>query len=106
MTTATEEVSVIEGLDSMPAKNSQLFRLVNEEIRSLSTATIDDYDFVCECNDCACAKVMRMNAQEYEGMLGDPTLFATVPGHEQKGPQDVIGRNERFVLLRRRTGRN
>jgi hypothetical protein len=96
-TTATER-SVVEGIESTDDENSQLFRSVNERIEHLSEAVVGDFDFVCECNDSTCTKVMRMSAQEFQILRSDSSLFAVVPGHEEF--EDVAGRTERYVLIR------
>jgi hypothetical protein len=96
-TTATDR-GVVDGMESTVDENSQLFRSVNERIEHLSEAVVGDFDFVCECNDSTCTKVMRMSAEEFQNLRSDSSLFAVVPGHE--GFEDVAGRTQRYVLVR------
>jgi hypothetical protein len=79
--------------------HSELFRTVNERIRELAGSWQGTYDFVCECDDQECTRVLRLTESEYESLRGEPGLFAVLPGHERSG-DEIAARTERFVLVR------
>ena len=45
-----------------------------------------------------------MTVAEYERVRADPTHFAVLPGHEIPDVEDVVGRNEGFLVVRKVAG--
>jgi hypothetical protein len=84
------------------ARNEALFREVNERVQEVSedraTATTD---FLCECGDAACSETVPLHDEEYESVRADPLLFVVAPGHEIRDVEEVIARNEHFVVVRK-----
>jgi hypothetical protein len=80
-------------------ESSDLFRAVNERILELGAPAFGEADFICECADEACTRVLRMTFGEYQAMSSAPALHAVVPGHEQAG-LEVFERTDRYVLVR------
>jgi hypothetical protein len=81
---------------------SELCRSVNERIRDLEGIKLEAYDFVCECEDHACTRVMRMTAKEYETLRSDDRQFAVLPGHEHPAHEKVVVRTDRYAVVRKR----
>lgn len=87
------------------ATTSELFRSVNERIRELAGTWPGTHDFVCECEDEGCTRVLRLTEAEYESLRTEAGLFAVLPGHEDEG-DEIAGRSDRFVLVRGRPERS
>src|SRR6476469_7195579 len=66
------------------AQNEILFRQVNERILEIETDSwrVDPIDFMCECGDLACTRVLQLTTDEYERLRADPKHFGVIPGHE------------------------
>jgi hypothetical protein len=41
---------------------------------------------------------------DYEDVRSDPTHFAVLPGHEIPDVEEVVGRNEGFLVVRKKAG--
>jgi hypothetical protein len=83
------------------------FRSVNDRMHDLQEDWIHsglqaDYDFVCECDDDGCARRMQLTDEEYAALRADARQFAVAPGCERLGIEEVVARNERYVLVRKR----
>jgi hypothetical protein len=79
-----------------------LFRSVNQRIRELAgTAPDISYDFVCECLDDRCFSMIMLRASEFDSIRDDPDTFVIHPGHEDHDVDEVIGRSDRYTLVRR-----
>lgn len=83
-------------------ESSDLFRALNERIRELRGPWAGEYDFVCECADDTCTRVLRLTEQEYESVLSATGHFVVVPGHEDRGSEEVVSRNGRYVVVSNR----
>lgn len=64
---------------ALAPESIELFRAVNERILALEPGSIGDADFICECADVRCARVMRMTLHEYEATRSEPALRAVLP---------------------------
>jgi hypothetical protein len=80
-------------------RSAELFRAVNERIRELEGAR-DEYDFMCECEEESCTRVLRMTAERYEALRADPDCFVVLPGHERP-TDEVISRSARLLIVRK-----
>ena len=81
------------------AKNEVLFRNVNERIMELDDAWHMSHDLICECADTGCMAVMRMTLAEYRGLRMNSQRFGVLPGHEVLDVEDVIERNDRYLVV-------
>jgi hypothetical protein len=83
-------------------RNEALFREVNERIEDTSTALAPDEEpmqFLCECDDTACAEKVSATRAEYEAVRAVATHFIVLPGHEDPDVERVALRNERFLVV-------
>jgi hypothetical protein len=91
------------GRDERLARNEALFRVVNERVREVRPEEgEEETGFLCECGDEACTETIRLSVREYERIRSDPTLFFVAPGHEIPSVEDIIERNERYVVVRKK----
>ena len=96
--TTTDDTAV----DKYPRLGAaQLARAINEKIHELEGDWVGgEYDFVCECDDHDCTRVVRISASEYENLRALPGHFAVLPGHQQ--PTDVVvGRGDHHLVARK-----
>jgi hypothetical protein len=87
-------------------ENEALFRAVNERVEDLNLAfgaLTETMNVVCECGYISCAEQIEIDVETYERVRADPTLFVLVPGHAIEGVEDVVERNERFEIVRKRS---
>lgn len=85
------------------ARNEATFRRINEDIskghdRDDDTTLIG---FVCECGKADCARLIEMTPAEYELVREDACRFAVVPGHEITSVERVVGRTDRYAVVRK-----
>ena len=86
------------------AQNESRFRELNEEIERLERGWPQkEIDFVCECADETCAKVMTMTLAEYAEVRADPTKFAALRGHQNPDIERVVESRDRYVVVRKHT---
>lgn len=77
------------------------FRAVNDIVRDLDRDRIAGvHDFVCECQDETCTRVLRMTGAEYDALRADTDCFAVLAGHERRHVSEVIGRTDSYVIVR------
>ena len=87
--------------------NEALFRQVNERMRDLNEtfATFTSrIDLMCECGAADCTQRISMDAQAYESVRSDPTLFAVVSGHEAPDVEYVVSEHDGYDVIRKREG--
>jgi hypothetical protein len=85
------------------SESSDLFRCVNERIVDLAAPLMTARELlwlICECPNDGCTQTMRMTRREYDAMRVQPGLYALVPGHEQRELEEIVGRTDRYVLVR------
>jgi hypothetical protein len=78
----------------------RLFRDINRRVRELVDGSDDEGCFFCECVDESCAAVLRMSGAEYDALCHDLGCYAVLPGHDDRELDTVVGRNDRYVLVR------
>ena len=96
-----------EDRDRRIGANEALFRQVNERMRDLNEtfATFTNrMDLMCECGATDCTERISMEAQAYEELRSDPTLFAVVPGHEAPDVEYVVEKRGGYDVIRKRDG--
>jgi hypothetical protein len=81
------------------ARNEVLFRNVNERIVELGDEWGGEHDLICECANTDCMAVMRLTVAEFERLREDSHRFAVLPGHELPDVEDVVERNERYLVV-------
>jgi hypothetical protein len=84
------------------ARNESRFREINEQLEADLRRLPGDPEmvsFVCECGNRACADLVQMTFEEYEGVRSDSQTFVVVPGHEMPEVEEVTERGERFHVV-------
>jgi hypothetical protein len=86
------------------ARNEALMREVNERIEALEKEAADLessdlFELICECGREGCTTLVQLTVAEYEEVRTQDDRFAVSPGHETSGLEDVVSRNERWVLV-------
>ena len=90
------------------ARNEALVREVNERINALdrdaagsgAVEGVRTFGVHCECGrEGGCGEMVWMTLAEYELVRTEDDRFALVPGHETRGLEHVVERNERFVIV-------
>jgi hypothetical protein len=89
-------------------QNDVLFRELSARIGSLRlTGETDPWDgradYLCECADTNCLKLIELDLDEYEHLRSDAGAFIVAPGHEGHDSGRVFARNDRFVLIEKPT---
>jgi hypothetical protein len=85
--------------------NEVLFREINERVEErVQSAASEETPLaiLCECADPDCAERITLTPGEYEAAHNDPAQFTIVPGHAAVDVEEVIARNERFEVVRKR----
>jgi hypothetical protein len=85
--------------DERLAKNEILFREINERLDEMSVPWSKTTDYLCECSDMFCNKVVELTNDEYERVRSRPTVFVVAPGHEQLEIEKVVEATEGFLLV-------
>lgn len=81
------------------AENEVQFRKLNERISELSDRWGGSLDLVCECANEKCMARIELTLHEYEQLRQNPLRFAVLPGHEIADVEEVVERNERFLVV-------
>jgi hypothetical protein len=84
------------------ARNESRFREINEQLEADLRRLPGDPEmvsFVCECGNRACADLVQMTFEEYEGVRSNSHTFVVVPGHEMPEVEEVTRRGERFHVV-------
>jgi hypothetical protein len=85
--------------EALQVETCVLFRAWNDQIRDIERATPTEHDFVCECSDESCTRVMPMDDSAYGALRVSALTFAVVPGHEEGS--EVLICAERYVVVRK-----
>jgi hypothetical protein len=85
------------------AKNQALFRTVNENLESLNEAFDEAAaiggEWLCECSDPNCTRLIPAQLDEYETVRLNPKTFLVYPGHVDPEVERVVDQNERFTIV-------
>jgi hypothetical protein len=84
------------------AQNRLVFRSVNQRIKELGEKllrTESETDFVCECDDPGCIKMITMPIAEFKAFERMENCFMVAPGHEDAEVQQVVTRHRRYVVV-------
>jgi len=85
--------------DERLAKNEILFREINERLDEMSVPWSKTTDYLCECSEMACTKIVELTNEEYERVRSRPTVFVVAHGHERPEIEKVVERTEGFLLV-------
>ena len=88
------------------ARNEASFRSLNDSLGAhvherLSGAGSSVPGFVCECGNADCDDVIQVELSAYEEVRRDPCLFLLRPGHEVPDVEDVVQRNDLYIVVRK-----
>ena len=86
------------------ARNELLFRAVNEQILQMTErfrAQLSDIDIVCECAVASCVGTIRITAAEFTQMRREEGTFFVLPDHEDPSVENVVGRRNGYVVVRK-----
>ena len=88
------------------AKNEELFRSVNEQVRDLNQTFLVEgtLRIVCECGEQSCIDQIELMPGEYEAVRSDSALFAVKPGHEVEDVETVVERKDGYWVVRKAPG--
>jgi hypothetical protein len=90
------------------ARNEALMRTVNDRIAVIAEEAVwsspgELFDFQCECGKIrGCEARMLMTLGEYERVRSQRDRFAVLPGHENNAIEDLVERDDRFVVVDKR----
>jgi len=59
---------------------------------------------VCECDRLSCAELIQVWPDTYERIRDDGASFLVLPGHEDLAVEEVIERDDRYLVVRKRPG--
>jgi hypothetical protein len=80
------------------AMNEATFRKVNEGMEAGQDPE-GLLTFFCECGRLGCNKLISLTRAEYEDVRSDPCTFAVLDGHEIPEVEDVVARNDRYIVV-------
>lgn len=84
----------------VPPEKQSLFREINERVRQLEVATNSDtLRLICECAHAECADLVAVPRGDYDSLREVPNWFVVRPGHEDLTAEQVIRRDERYVVV-------
>jgi hypothetical protein len=88
-------------------ENEAVFRVVNEQIRGLSSTLVnatETMSIVCECGTRSCTVQFVIRPEEYQRVRDDPTLFLVRPGHDLPETETVVERADQYWVVRKDPG--
>ena len=86
--------------------NEALFREINERISRIQEefGQAQSFEIVCECGRRDCAERFSITHDAYRQLRVDPVQFAIVPGHEVPDVEEIVERNEGYLVVRKTEG--
>src|SRR2546423_12046466 len=84
------------------ARNETSFREINERLEAGLRQVGDtpaQLEFICECGDRRCERLVSLTLGEYEEVRRDSRRFVVVPGHVFPDAERVVGGNERYEVI-------
>lgn len=85
--------------DERLARNEILFREINERLDELSAPWSKTTDYLCECSEMSCTKIVELTSEEYEHVRSRATVFVVFPGHERPEIERVVEEREGYLLV-------
>jgi hypothetical protein len=83
-------------------ENEALYRLVNEQIKTLphSTATTTEkFSVICECASLGCTTQIMIMPDVYERTRAQSDRFIVIRGHQLDDIETIIEDHETFVVI-------
>jgi len=87
------------------ALNEALFRETNERLEERVRLFVGDeelFGIICECASLDCNDRITLSTEEYQAVRADPAQFVVRPGHTIADVEEVVARNERYEVVRKR----
>ncbi len=87
------------------ALNEALFRETNERLEERVRLFVGDeelFGILCECASLDCGDRITLSKDEYAFVRSDPAQFVVRPGHTISDVEEVVLRNERYEVVRKR----
>jgi hypothetical protein len=87
------------------ALNESLFRETNERVEErvrLFVGEEEQFGIICECASLDCKERVTVSKDEYDSVRSDPAQFVVKPGHTVDDLEEVVMRNDRFEVIRKR----
>lgn len=85
------------------ARNDDLFRTANEQIRGSAKQYGFDapVPFICECAEPTCQEIVRVDLGAYERIRMNPRWFLNAPGHDEAahGHAEVVSAEDGYVIV-------
>lgn len=83
------------------ARNQAIFRAINEKIVEISKGfgDLDRLDISCECADTSCAKLLRIDPEEYAAVRRSPRTFAVLADHVVPNVERVVSRGDGYAVV-------
>jgi hypothetical protein len=81
--------------------NEATFRKVNEGMEAGQDRD-GPMAFLCECGRLGCNQLITLTRAEYEAVRANSRRFAIVDGHEILDVEDVVDRNDRYIVVEKR----
>ncbi|MGH3043840.1 MAG: hypothetical protein ACRDM2_03855 [Gaiellaceae bacterium] len=85
--------------DERLARNEILFREINERLDEMSVPWSKTTDYLCECSEMSCTKIVELTSDQYERIRSRATVFVVAPGHEKHEIEKVIERHDGYLLV-------
>lgn len=80
--------------------DSVLFRELNERIAERLAGPVEEcIDFVCECDDPTCFRVLRVSLADYRATRAHPGRFLLLPGHRPPVGAAIICEEGGFSIV-------
>ncbi len=85
------------------ALNEAMFREINERLESQLPVDRDNrLSVLCECADADCVERIELTPEEYASARAQSRQFILAPGHEIIEIEDVVSRNDRYEIVRKK----
>ena len=84
--------------------NEALFREMNERVQAQVLTERGEgelFVIVCECGDIECMDRIRVTTAEYDAAHAHPAQFIVVEGHVARDIEEVVARQDRYVVVRK-----
>lgn len=82
-------------------ENETLFREVNEKIKQLASALHgpEPYDFVCECSNRDCDRLVTLTLAQYENVRAQGDRFLVAQGHVLPDIERVVESHAEYEVV-------
>lgn len=87
------------------ALNEALFRETNERLEERVRLFVGEeelFGVICECASLECNERITLSKEEYAAVRADPAQFAVKPGHTITAVEEIVLRNDRYEVVRKR----